>query len=221
MTRRTSELMKNEIKRWEGEKLTAYRDTAGILTIGVGHTSDAHLTVTPGLKISKQKSDELLTYDLLEAEQAVERFVKVPLNDTQFGVLVSFVFNLGVGAFYKSTLLKKLNKGDYASVPSELNKWVNSGGRKTPGLVTRRAQEGALWATSISTTKMNAVPEVAEVSPIKMDKETVTTGAAFATTALTAASTNNILAWTVAATVGVGFVSFLVYKFYLAKKLKQ
>lgn len=221
MARKTSELMRNKIIGWEGLRLTAYLDTANKWTIGVGHTSDAQLKVTPGLKITKEKANQLLINDLAEAEGAVERLVKVPLNDIQFGVLVSFVFNLGETAFSKSTLLKKLNKKDYDAVPAELNKYVFSGGKRTAGLVTRRAQEGALWAASISTTKMNAIPEPAPVTLVKMDKETINTGAAFATTALVAASTNNILAWTVAATVGVAFISFLVYKFFLAKKLKQ
>ncbi|WP_247643165.1 lysozyme [Brucella sp. B13-0095] len=74
----------------------------------------------------------------------VERLVKVPLTDNQFAALVSFDFN--TGALDKSTLLKKLNKGDYAAVPVELMKWVNAGGKKINGLVNRRAAEAGLWA---------------------------------------------------------------------------
>lgn len=145
MARQVTKEIRNFIKKEEGEVLTAYQDSAGIWTIGVGHTSDSKLKVTKGLKITAAQSDELLTHDLAEAEDAVSRLVKVPLNDNQFGALVSFTFNLGEGNLKSSTLLKKLNAGDYASVPSELNKWVNAGGKRLQGLVNRRKREGELF----------------------------------------------------------------------------
>ncbi len=75
-------------------------------------------------------------------EQAVEKAVYVDLSDEQFGALV----NIGIAAFQNSTLLKKLNKGDYESVPIELQKWTRAGGKRLKGLVHRRAAEAGLWA---------------------------------------------------------------------------
>lgn len=145
MARRINAAGLSLVKQWEGLKNTAYRDVAGVLTIGYGHTSAAGApTVTPGMAIGDKEAERILKDDLAKFEGRVERFVKVPLTDNQFAALVSFDFN--TGALDKSTLLKKLNKGDYAAVPVELMKWVNAGGKKVQGLVNRRAAEAGLWA---------------------------------------------------------------------------
>lgn len=133
------------IKQWEGLKLNAYRDVAGVLTIGHGHTSAAGIPkVREGMRISDKEAEDILKKDLGKFEDRVSRLVKVPLTDNQFAVLVSFDFN--TGALHKSTLLKKLNAGDYDAVPAELMKWVNAGGKRVQGLVNRRAAEAGLWA---------------------------------------------------------------------------
>ncbi len=145
MTRRINAAGLSLVKQWEGLKNTAYRDVAGVLTIGYGHTSAAGAPkVTLGMAIGDKEAERILKADLAKFEARVERFVKVPLTDNQFAALVSFDFN--TGALDKSTLLKKLNKGDYAAVPVELMKWVNAGGKKVQGLVNRRAAEAGLWA---------------------------------------------------------------------------
>lgn len=132
---------------YEGERLTSYRDTGGIWTIGVGHTSDSKFAVKKGQTITREFSRELLRHDLKEAENFVNTLVKVPLNENQYGALVSFTFNLGGGSLKISTLLKKLNAGNYKAIPSELNKWVFDDGVKLAGLVKRRKAEGELWNT--------------------------------------------------------------------------
>lgn len=132
---------------YEGERLTSYRDTGGIWTIGVGHTSDEKFKVTKGQTITREFSRELLRHDLKEAENFVNTLVKVPLNENQYGALVSFTFNLGGGSLKISTLLKKLNAGNYKAIPSELNKWVFDDGVKLAGLIKRRKAEGELWNT--------------------------------------------------------------------------
>ncbi|WP_375154960.1 lysozyme [Ensifer sp. ENS11] len=112
------------VKQWEGLKTKAYRDVAGVWTIGYGHTSAAGApAVTPGMVISEAQADDILRADLATFEERVLRLVKVPLSDNQFAVLVSFDFN--TGRLGKSTLLNKLNGGDYDAVPGELMKWVN------------------------------------------------------------------------------------------------
>ncbi|MBB4077374.1 GH24 family phage-related lysozyme (muramidase), partial [Bartonella fuyuanensis] len=116
------------IKQWEGLRLEAYKDAACIWTIGYGHTSHAgQPLVKKGMHITKKEAEEILCDDLKKFEKAVETSVKVSLTDSQFAALVSFCYNVGTCAFCKSTLLKKLNQGDYESVPVELQKWNKVG----------------------------------------------------------------------------------------------
>jgi len=158
MTRRINAEGLAHIKRWEGLRLSAYKDVVGIWTIGYGSTG-TH--VKPGMKITEAQAEKLLRDDLDRFEKSVERSVKVPLTDNQFAALVSFAFNVGTGAFERSTLLKKLNAGDYDAVPGQLMRWVNAGGKKVQGLVNRRAAEGGLWAKGsfVSSKDIQAKPE--------------------------------------------------------------
>ena len=143
------------IKESEGCVLTAYRDPVGILTIGYGHTGP---DVTSGLQINMAEADALLKEDLAKFEAGVADLVKVPITDNQFGALVSFAYNLGLGALGESTLLRKLNAGDYSGASEEFPKWVNAGGQKLPGLVTRRERERKLFAaTTVSPAKAASV----------------------------------------------------------------
>ncbi len=145
MARRINAAGLSHVKQWEGLKLVAYQDVAGVWTIGYGHTSAAGIPkVREGMRISEKEAEDILRADLAKFEERVERLVTVPLTDNQFAVLVSFDFN--TGALHKSTLLKKLNALDYNAVPGELMKWVNAGGKKVQGLVNRRAAEAGLWA---------------------------------------------------------------------------
>jgi lysozyme len=144
--RKTNQAGIDLIKKWEGKENEAYRDPVGIWTIGYGHTADAGPPYPKaGMRISDKEAEELLKKDLGQYERAVEELVKVPLTDNQFAALVSFTYNLGAGNLKKSTLLKKLNAGDYEAVPAELAKWVNAGGKKLEGLVNRRKKEADLW----------------------------------------------------------------------------
>lgn len=142
MTRHINAIGLEKIKSFEGVRLKAYQDSVGVWTIGYGHTKN----VRPGQVITQGEADQLLRDDLLDAERAVSSLVKVNLTDNQFAALVSFVFNLGAGTLQKSTLLRKLNAGDYDAVPREMLKFVNAGGKPLKGLVNRRAAEAGLWA---------------------------------------------------------------------------
>ncbi len=145
MARRINAAGLSHIMQWEGKRLVAYQDVAGIWTIGYGHTTAAGIPrVREGMRISDKEAEDILRDDLRKFENRVSSLVKVPLTDNQFAVLVSFDFN--TGALHKSTLLKKLNAGDYDAVPAELMKWVNAGGKRVQGLVNRRAAEAGLWA---------------------------------------------------------------------------
>jgi lysozyme len=134
------------IQEFEGRRLTAYVCPAGVLTIGYGHTSVAGPpTVEEGMHISKQKALDILRSDLHKFESGVSSIVKVDLNQSQFDVLVSFAFNCGLGALRKSTLLKRVNAGNFDAVPAELMKWTKGGGKALPGLVRRRRAEAGMW----------------------------------------------------------------------------
>lgn len=136
----------NLIKEFEGVRLKAYKCPAGVYTIGVGHSSAAGPpAVKAGMEITNAQAMKILAQDLVQFEDGVEAAVKMPLTQNQFDALVSFTFNVGLGAFQKSTLLKKLNAGQYDAVPAELMKWTKAGGKELPGLVRRRRAEAALW----------------------------------------------------------------------------
>jgi lysozyme len=130
------------VKRWEGLRLTAYLCPAGVWTIGYGSTGPH---VREGMTITEAQADALLVQDLARFEAAVSRLVTVPLTDGQFGALVSLAFNIGIGAFGKSTLLRKLNAGDYTGAQEQFHVWRRAGGKVLPGLVNRRAAEAALF----------------------------------------------------------------------------
>ncbi|MDR3425303.1 MAG: lysozyme [Alphaproteobacteria bacterium] len=129
------------IKEFEGLHLTPYLCPGKIWTIGYGHTR----TVCAGMRITQAQAEQLLDEDLSLYERAVVRLVTVPLSDNQFSALVCFVFNVGVGNFESSTLLKLLNRGWYEQVPAQLMRWNHAGGEVFGGLARRRAAEGRLW----------------------------------------------------------------------------
>jgi lysozyme len=132
------------IKYHEGEVRTVYLDPVGIPTVCVGHTA----TVTRadvGKRVSAQVCDNLLNRDTAEAQRAVGRLVKVPVTQGQYDALVSFTFNVGAGNLASSTLLRKLNAGDCHGAAAEFPRWNKAKGRVLPGLVSRRADERAVF----------------------------------------------------------------------------
>ena len=160
MTRQISPHGLEKLKQWEGLKTKAYKDAGGVWTIGYGHTAAAG-TPAPhqGMVITEADAESILLKDLTQYEAAVENNVNVKLNDNEFAALVSFAFNVGINAFKNSALLKKLNKGNFDAVPSELMKWVKAGGKKLQGLVNRRRAEGYLWMEGAFVASKDVVPE--------------------------------------------------------------
>ena len=135
------------IRRFEGFRAAAYRDAVGVWTIGYGHTAMAGPPkVTPGLRITQQEAAEILARDVALFARGVADAVTASLDDGQFSALVSFAYNVGLGNFRKSSVLRAVNAGDFSAVPHRLNLWVKAGGRTLPGLVKRRAAEGAMFA---------------------------------------------------------------------------
>jgi lysozyme len=139
---KTSSAGRAAIAQREGNILTAYKDSGGVLTIGVGHTSAAGPPkVKAGMRITAAESDAILARDLADVERTVNSKVKVPLTQSQFDALVSLVFNIGGGAFASSTLLRKLNAGDYDGAADQFLRWNKVKGRVIKGLTTRRIAE--------------------------------------------------------------------------------
>lgn len=153
---KTSAAGRAAIKQREGVVLSAYKDSVGILTIGVGHTSAAGPpTIYKGMKITAAQADEILSRDLAIFEKGVSQAVKVPLSQNEFDALVSFAFNVGVGAFQKSTLVKELNKGNRYGAANELLRWNKAGGKVLKGLTNRRKAERDQFLNS----KTSGLPE--------------------------------------------------------------
>lgn len=133
-----------KIKGYEGLSLTAYPDpgTGGRpWTIGHGHT----LGVQKGDVITRDQAEKFLHEDLAPVYLTIETNVKVPLTQGQFDALCSFIFNVGSGNFVKSTLLKKLNAGDYKGAAEEFMRWNKAAGRILAGLDARRASERLMF----------------------------------------------------------------------------
>lgn len=134
------------IKRFEGLRLKAYQDSVGVWTIGYGWTQPVDgKKVGPGMQIDQATADRLLKCGVVQYEQGVNQLVRVKITQGQFDALVSFAYNLGLRSLSTSTLLKKLNAGDKQSAADEFGKWVNAGGKRLDGLVTRRAAEREMF----------------------------------------------------------------------------
>lgn len=141
MTKKLSLAGLSLIRQHEGLRLEAYKCPGDVWTIGYGHTLD----VKEGDKITESQAIKLLLQDVERAEMAVNRLVLVELNQNQFDALVSLAFNIGAGAFKRSTLLKRLNEGNYLAAAAEFKKWRKGGGKVLPGLVKRRKEESELF----------------------------------------------------------------------------
>ncbi|MGL6100366.1 MAG: lysozyme [Fusobacteriaceae bacterium] len=131
----------NMIKRFEGSKLTTYVCEGGKKTIGYGHTK----TAKTGMTITQQQAEDLLISDLKFFEQKVSEMVKTKITQNQFDALVSFCYNVGSGNLQTSTLLRKLNAGDYPGAAEEFPRWNRAGGKVLNGLIKRREAEKELF----------------------------------------------------------------------------
>jgi lysozyme len=117
---RTSDGGLEKLKAREGWRNRAYLDMKNIPTIGVGHTGPE---VYIGLVWTPQQIQDALKDDVVECETTINRYVKVALQQNQFDALVSFIFNVGVTAFIRSTLLRILNTGDYKGAAKAFDMW--------------------------------------------------------------------------------------------------
>ena len=129
------------IKKFEGCELEAYQCSAGVWTIGYGHTKG----VTPSDSISQEEAEQMLVDELHEYESYINEYVTVALSQNQFDALVSWVYNLGPANLKASTMLKVLNSGEYEDVPAQMKRWNKAGGKVLEGLIRRREAEACLF----------------------------------------------------------------------------
>jgi lysozyme len=128
-------------EQFEGCKLIAYQDQVGIWTLGYGHIHG----IRQGMTCTQEQAERWLLEDVVEAESAVNRYVSVPLTQNQYDALVDMVFNVGVGNFRSSTLLRLLNIGAYDRAANEFERWNKAGGIVRDGLTRRRFAEKNLF----------------------------------------------------------------------------
>jgi GH24 family phage-related lysozyme (muramidase) len=148
----TSDKGINFIKSFEGFEPNLYNDPAGHCTIGYGkllHKGNCNgaSSETPYLGgISESAATDLLRTEVAGFEHVVNNAVTTDLNQNQFDAMVSFTYNVGSGNLQKSTLLAKVNEGDYEGAAHEFGKWTKAGGHTLPGLVRRRAAEEKMFS---------------------------------------------------------------------------
>ena len=134
------EILIPHLKTFEGLRLEAYRDAAGVWTIGYGSTQG----VRPGMAITEAEAERRLCEDVDRHAEPLDSLVQVPLSQHERAALASFVFNVGA-AFAESTLLRKLNAGDRQGAADEFLRWVYAGGQRLAGLERRREAERAMF----------------------------------------------------------------------------
>lgn len=138
------------IKQFEGLRLKAYDDSVGVWTIGYGTIRyPSGIKVKRGDTITEEQATAYLLHDVSRFENAVNKLVKVKLTQNQYDALVSFTYNLGEGNLAASTLLKKLNSGDYIGAAKEFLRWNRAGGKVLAGLTKRRKAEHDLFVLAV------------------------------------------------------------------------
>lgn len=134
------------IKEFEGFRGKRYLCPANKPTIGYGHVIvDSARATLWNVELTEDQATKLLMKDLVRFEDAVSAMVAVPLTQGQFDALVSFAYNLGEAKLRSSTLLKLLNAGDYDGARKQINRWIYSNGKKSEGLIRRRARETEMF----------------------------------------------------------------------------
>jgi lysozyme len=135
---------KDFIQGHEGKINSVYIDPVGFATIGFGHLVKAGETFNHTL--TDREVYNLFDNDIKQFEKGINNLVTVKLNQNQFDALVSFAFNLGLGALQSSTLLRVLNAGDYKEASKQFLRWDKADGKKLPGLTRRRKEESELFS---------------------------------------------------------------------------
>jgi lysozyme len=168
------------------------------------------------MRITEIEAEQLLLRDLAMFEAEVSRTVTVDLSDNQFAALVSWTYNVGAAAMRKSTLVRKLNAGDYAAVPGELARWNKVKGKVVAGLSNRRAAEAGLWARGSFVSSRDIEPAAPAQSSTAAEVSKLGGVAAAAATAAPALTGLSGLHWAVGVALVAGAV--ILAALWLLKK---
>jgi lysozyme len=140
---KTSGIVIELIKEFEALRLEAYQDTGGVWTVGWGHTANAY----PGKVITENEAKMYLQWDIEDTEAKLDG-LNLLLNQNQYDALISFIFNIGIGRFKRSTMLKRLRENiNHPDIPIQFKRWIYDAGKIQPGLVRRRNIESALYVS--------------------------------------------------------------------------
>lgn len=158
------------IQKWESCRLTAYRDTGGVLTIGWGHTSNAGPPVVkPGMRITQAEADRILVEDVQDTIKGLYSVHKASvlegLPQGAYDALVSFVFNLGIGTYKAGTVDTLVEKGDPIAVARKMREYRYDDGKVVQGLINRRAQEASMYESAFQSPPPKPVPQPVPVPP--------------------------------------------------------
>jgi len=140
-----NEAGKNIIKFYESLRLKTYLDTGKVLTIGYGHTGP---DVKLGLTISKEKANELFDSDIDKFQDGVNKLLSYSTNENQFSAMVSLAYNIGLGNFKKSSVLRFHNQGQFEKAANSFLLWNKDNGVVLAGLVKRRKSESLLYLST-------------------------------------------------------------------------
>lgn len=140
------------VKEFEGFKANAYKCPAGVWTIGYGTTAAAGVGIDPkpGMSVTKAEAEGYLQAALDKFADQIAPSITAPINENEFGAFVSLAYNIGPGAFRKSTALSAFNAGDKAKAAKAILLWNKAGGKVLKGLTRRREAERKLFLTSVS-----------------------------------------------------------------------
>jgi len=159
----------------------AYLCPAGVATIGFGCTEGVKL----GMVWSAEQAEEALRREVAKFEAAVSRSVTVEINQNEYDAMVSLAYNIGAAAFARSSILRRLNKGDRTGAAQAFRLWNQGGGRVLPGLVSRRMREAALFLKPVEKPEEPFMPQTVSASAEPAKPATVATAAGAATVVAT------------------------------------
>ena len=140
------------IKEFEGFRSKAYRDAVGVWTIGYGTTAMAGVGIEPkaGMSITEAEAEYYLQKGVDKFAAQIEKHIAAPINENEFGAFVSLAYNIGPGAFSKSSSLRHFNEGNKARAAQNILLWNKAGGKVLKGLVRRREAEKRLFETPVT-----------------------------------------------------------------------
>lgn len=160
------------VKLFEGLRLKAYKDAVGVLTIGYGTTAAAGVGIVPhlGMTITEVEAETYLTRALEKFAAKISPKITAPINENEFGAFLSLAYNIGPGAFAKSSALRKFNAGDKAGAANAILLWNKAGGKVLSGLVRRREAERDLFLSPVGKAMPAAKPTTPSKRPAQSDK---------------------------------------------------